>query len=282
MDAMRVGFLVGGAVSLAACFDPEITHCSDVDCPKEMVCDGLGGCAVPEQLSQCSGQLDGAECGYTTLGQVHVDGACEQGVCRSTQIPACLADLFLDSRVDSGMWELWLPENEPIVVSETDGQLAVALAPNVGRLYNGVQSRGRYEMIGGNVTTSVVPASQDIGVETSFAVEIDSSTGFAMSAYADRLHLIVHKSGGVTSSTAITYDPVAQRFWRIRHDSAGTMELETSPDNIAWTSQRSATVSRAPSGVIVTLLAGTYNDLGVPTPGTAHFDNVKLTSASCP
>ena len=279
---MRRSFLVGGAVWVSACFNPEITHCEDVDCPKEMVCDGLGGCATPDQLSQCSAQLDGAECSYTTLGQVHVDGACEQGVCRSTQIPACLADLFLDSRVDSGMWELWLPENEPIVVSESSGRLGVAVAPNVGRIYNGVQSRGRYEMIGGNVVVDVQPASQEIGVETSFSLEIDSSSGYSMSAYANRLHLIVHSSGGVTNSVAIDYDPVAHRFWRMRHDPAGTMELETSSDGMAWTSRRSAALSRTPTGVIVSLLAGTYISLGVEMPGTAYFDNVKLTSASCP
>jgi hypothetical protein len=39
---------------------------------------------------------------------------------------------------------------------------------------------------------------------------------------------------------------------------------------------------RPPTGVIVSLLAGTYIDLGVPNPGVAFFDNLKLTSASCP
>ena len=254
-----------------------------VDCPKEMVCDGLGGCATPEQLSQCAGQGDGTECGYATLSNVHVDGACEQGVCRSLQIPACLLDLFLDSRVDSGMWELWLPENEPVVVSESSGQLGITLAPNVGRVYNGIQSRGRYDMLGGDVRVEVAPASQEVGVETTFSVEVDSSSGFEMSAYANRLHLVVHSSGGVSNSIAIDYDPVAHRYWRVRHNGdAGTIELETSPDGVAWTSRRSSTVVRPPTSVIVSLLAGSYIDLGVADPGVAYFDNLKLTSASCP
>jgi hypothetical protein len=268
---------------LAGCHTAEITHCGTVDCPKEMVCDGLGGCATPEQLSQCEGQADGTECSYATLSQVHVEGACDTGVCRSLEIPACLFDQFLDNRVDSGMWELWLADNEPIVVVEESGKLGVRLAPNVGRVYNGIQSRGRYDMLGGNVRIEVEPASQEVGVETNFSVEVDSTSGFEMSAYANRLHLVTHASGGVSNSIAIDYDPVAHRFWRFRHDPlAASMELETSPDGDVWTSRRSSNVSRPPTGVIVSLLAGTYVDRGVTDPGSAFFDNLKLTSATCP
>lgn len=270
------------AGGLAGCFEEQITHCPTVDCPSEMVCDGVGGCAVPEQLSQCGGQTDGAACSYSTLSNVHIDGACESGVCRSRQIPACLFDQFLDSRVDAGMWELWLPSNEPIVVSEQPGKLAIQIAPDVGRLYNGIQSRGRYDMLGGDAAVEVEPASQEVGVETTFAVDIDSTLGFVMSAYASRLHLVVQSSGGITNSIPIDYDPVAHRFWRIRHDTAaGTMEMETSPDGQAWTSRRSAALARLPTGVVVTLLAGTYVDRGTAAPGVAYFHRVKLTSATC-
>jgi hypothetical protein len=284
---MRRSVLGGGLVAalcvLGACHSPEITHCGTVDCPKEMVCDGLGGCAVPEQLAQCAGQADGTECSYATLSKARVDGACDREVCRSLQIPACLEDLFLDSRVDTSMWELWLPDNEPVTVVEGGGKLAIQLAPNVGRVYNGIQSRGRYDMIGGHVRVEVEPASQQVGVETNFGVEIDSSNGFEISAYANRLHLVVYSSGGVTNSIAMDYDPVAHRFWRIRHDPVrATMELETSPDGEGWTSRRSATVPRLPTAVIVTFLAGTYLDRGVPDPGTAYVHRLKLTSATCP
>lgn len=280
----RLRALAVVAFALAAgCFRADVTHCPTFDCPKQMVCDGAGGCAVPEQLSQCAGQADGMACSYTTITQAHIDGACDMGVCRSLQIPACLADLFTDNVVDAGMWELWLPDNQPVVVSQGSGQLAITLAPGVGRVYNGVTSRGRYDMVAGNTTVEVQAASQDVGVETDFSVDLDSSSGYEMAAYANRLHLVVHTSGGVTNSIAVDYDPVAQKFWRIRHDPiAATIEFETSPDGMAWTSQRSAALTRAPTGVTVTLLAGTYIDVGVADPGVAYFDELKLTSASCP
>src|SRR5439155_21460468 len=149
---------------------------------------------------------------------------------------------------------LWLPSNEPVVAAEGDMTLSIQLAPGVGRVYNGVESSGRYEMVTGDAMVDVTPASQQVGVETLFAVDIDATTGYAMSAYAGRVHRIVHTSGGVTSSTAIDFDPVAHRFWRIRHDAGGTMELETSPDRTAWTSQRNAALPRLPTGVTVSLL----------------------------
>jgi hypothetical protein len=138
-------------------------------------------------------------------------------------------------------------------------------------------------MLGGDVRVEVTPASQEIGVETTFSVDVDATSGYEMSAYANRLHLVVNSSGGVSNSIAIDYDPVAHKFWRIRHDTASaTIELETSPDGVAWTSRRSAAVVRPPTSVVVTMLAGTYIDLGVPSPGIAYFDNLKLTSAACP
>ena len=279
----RLRAFVVTLLASGGCFRAEVTHCPTFDCPKQMVCDGVGGCAVPEQLSQCAGQNDGVECSYTTLTSAHIDGACDMGVCRSLQIPACLADLFTDDVVDAGMWQLWLPDNQPVVVNQQAGQLLVTLAPGVGRVYNGVTSRGRYDMVAGNATVEVEPASQEVGVETDFSVDLDSSSGYEMAAYANRLHLVVHTSGGVTNSIAVDYDPVAQKLWRIRHDQiAATIEFETSPDGTAWTSQRSAAVTRAPTGVTVTLLAGTYTDVGVAAPGVAYFDNLKLTSSSCP
>jgi len=278
---MKRVLIASVAFVLPACLKPDVVHCPDVDCPAKMVCDGFGGCAVPEQLSQCDGQSDGTQCSYATLAGVHVDGACDTGVCRSQQIPACLFDLFLADRVDTGMWDLWLPANEPVVVSENAGNLGVQLAPGVGRVYNGLESRGRYDMVTGNAMVDVAPASQIVGVETLLSVDLDSTTSYEMSAYAGRLHL-VYTSGGITSSTAVDYDPTAHRYWRIRHEASGSMELETSPDANTWTSQRSAALPRLPTGVTVSLLAGTYIDQGVTDPGIAYFYKVKLTSSTCP
>src|SRR5436190_21642531 len=67
--------------ALAACFSADVTHCPDVDCPKNEVCDNHGGCALPEQLSQCDGAADGTFCMYTDQTKNTVFGTCFGGEC---------------------------------------------------------------------------------------------------------------------------------------------------------------------------------------------------------
>jgi cysteine-rich repeat protein len=69
-------------VLVAACVEPQLRQCPTVDCPMAMVCDGHGGCAMPEQLAQCLGQDEGAACSYSSQANVRIDGACAGGVCR--------------------------------------------------------------------------------------------------------------------------------------------------------------------------------------------------------
>src|ERR1051325_12021073 len=66
---------------VAACVEPKFTHCPDVDCPANEVCDNHGGCALPEQFSACDGAADNSACGYTNIAGTHVDGACTGGLC---------------------------------------------------------------------------------------------------------------------------------------------------------------------------------------------------------
>jgi cysteine-rich repeat protein len=46
-----------------------------------MVCDNHGGCAFPEQLSQCTGKPNGTSCNYTNLAKQNIAGACNDGLC---------------------------------------------------------------------------------------------------------------------------------------------------------------------------------------------------------
>ena len=56
--------LVAAVCVFAACNSADVTHCPDVDCPKNEVCDNHGGCALQVQLAACAGQPDGASCTY--------------------------------------------------------------------------------------------------------------------------------------------------------------------------------------------------------------------------
>src|SRR5438105_3518080 len=67
--------------TLAACLQPKVNHCPEVDCPGAEVCDQHGGCALPQQLSSCAGVPDQTPCSYTDATEHHVDGGCSGGLC---------------------------------------------------------------------------------------------------------------------------------------------------------------------------------------------------------
>lgn len=129
----------------------------------------------------------------------------------------------------------------------------VAAVPTGANLYGGlaIQADGSGTFMG-------IYYHQDVGTLT-----LENAVGFA-------------DAGVVT----ITYDPVAHRWWRIRHDGTSAY-YETAPDGFTWTTRR--TVSTAPSWT-------NYNDLRVifeagdsPTAGDNflldNFNTQTLTAA---
>src|ERR1041385_4537961 len=77
---MKHLLLIFGIV-LGACVSPTLTHCPDLDCPKNEVCDGQGGCAFPQQLSACDGFTTGDPCTYPDPTGATVMGECVNMVC---------------------------------------------------------------------------------------------------------------------------------------------------------------------------------------------------------
>jgi hypothetical protein len=73
---LHIVLLVLASMVAVACHNAEITHCPEVDCPKEKVCDGHGGCAFPEQLDICKGHGDADTCSYRDPTGQTVTGQC--------------------------------------------------------------------------------------------------------------------------------------------------------------------------------------------------------------
>jgi cysteine-rich repeat protein len=80
--AMSARCVVIAVCALIGCASPRLTKCPDVDCPKDEVCDGQGGCALPSQLSACDGVAACGPCMYQDRTGNEITGACDNGVCR--------------------------------------------------------------------------------------------------------------------------------------------------------------------------------------------------------
>jgi cysteine-rich repeat protein len=64
-------------VMMSGCYGSGVTDCGAIACPNDRVCDGHGGCALPQQLSSCAGVGDATACSYPGVAT----GECNQNLC---------------------------------------------------------------------------------------------------------------------------------------------------------------------------------------------------------
>ncbi len=196
-----------------------------------------------------------------------------------TTPPPCLADSFDDGVDTARRWRLLKESNTPVVVDEEGGQLRIALVSSAPH-YNAVISRGEYDMVGGSALVEVVEVGTGVGdVETAFMLSLDVALAYRMGVYQTTLYLDEYRGSAPASRVTRAFDPVLDRWWRFR-DAGASIELETSPDGLTWTTKNSRPSVSAPSAVSVSLIGGTYAP--TPSPGTARFDNLAVISAGCP
>jgi hypothetical protein len=149
-----------------------------------------------------------------------------------------------------------------------------------GSHYNGIRSARAYDFTGAYSYVELVQApSASTKADAMFTIGLDANNYYRI--YVEEGILICQaKIGGVKRNLFTSaYDPVAHRFWRIRHDVAtGNVVFETasgSPDVAAsWVlryNERWDTAAVPLSSVLVELKAGTWQ-VETLTPGTVIFD----------
>jgi hypothetical protein len=78
---------------------------------------------------------------------------------------------------------------------------------------------------------------------------------------------------GVNDQLIHSFDAVAHRYWRIRHDiSSNAISFDTSPDAITWTTNKAVTAGFALTAVKFSLIAGAWGT-GNATPGAAIYND---------
>ena len=84
-----------------------------------------------------------------------------------------------------------------------------------------------------------------------------------------------HTVFGGRNATGLAFNPVAHRFWRIRHVASTRMFVfEASPDGVNWQTLRRDNVQFAVTALRPEISAGTW--LNEAAPGMAVFDNFKM------
>ncbi|HEU0014237.1 MAG TPA: vanadium-dependent haloperoxidase, partial [Longimicrobium sp.] len=176
-------------------------------------------------------------------------------------------DNFNDDKRDSAKWYAFGEYRE------INGRLELS-PTGVSGQYAGYESATTYDLAGSEISVELVhPLVSFSGAETILGVDKDSSNSVAISVANDRIYAEVQVAGTYTTPAYRAYDPVRDRWLRIR-EKDGTTYWETSPDGQTWGLLHSMANPVDPWAVEIKLSAGTYKDL--PQPGTAVFDNFNV------
>lgn len=182
-----------------------------------------------------------------------------------------------------GAWRSQEPTEKRVPFGFHNGALTIYLANRTPTpAYNGVQSTLRWDFTGRAAAIRAEYGRLHVkpGVDMKFRVTQDHHKGFAAIQVGQGLQMR-HQYGDQFWERTVPYDPVAHRWFRIRHVTADdTIRWELSPDGQHWTEyardKRRFDISR----VKMEIYGGTY--MPVESPGMAMFNHFSLKRDSAP
>jgi lysophospholipase L1-like esterase len=189
-----------------------------------------------------------------------------------------LADNFNDNVRDVALWTIgsFSGASGLVTVAETSAQLQITPPSSTGGVnYSGYTSLLTYDFTNGNVVVEAVQTTGNNTADTEAFIGVDANNNIVIVKESTSLLFQKKIAGGAYTNivSAITYDSVAHRWWRFRHETSDdTIRLDTSPDNVVWTQRASTPRPWLITNTRVVLDSGTYQS--VATPGTAIFDNL--------
>lgn len=224
----------------------------------------------------------GAGCSTGYLDEVRLyQSALAPALIKAMALPLgtqLFADDFDDNAIDPAFWT----QNSGSVPAQvTSGQLTASPPPNttcygdcIGSypgLYQGTPMDFTDRMISVEVTQVLADSTSG---ETELCLGDGNGNELLISVSGSDIAFRYWISGS-DYGTRIAYDPVAHRFWRLRHNAIGSLVYwETSPDGKSWTVQHSLPTPFPVTALTAFVGAGVWS----PTthPGTAIFDNLRV------
>ena len=159
-------------------------------------------------------------------------------------------------------------------IVERNQRLEIPLrAGQSGDRFNGYVAATARDFTDASASVEVVQVGAGFS-NTMLGVSLDRNNFLLMVVEAGELYLD-HTVFGGRNATGLVFNPVAHRFWRIRHVAATRMFVfEASPDGVNWQTLRRDNVQFAVTALRPEISAGTW--LNEAAPGMAVFDNFKM------
>ncbi len=219
----------------------------------------------------------------STLGPTSAPGAVRLEQINGTRLPpsagaleVCPVSSIQDGFDFSRLRPLWDWAYAQQGTSYQAGGGIITLTPASNQVgYAGLITGDTFDLRDGAIWVTVVEATAD---------DPDADTEFGVMRNGGQDIIKVSKTGTdlrfwstlntePTLHGSVPYDPVAHRYWRLRHVS-GDIHWETSPDMVIWTEHFQMAPPFDLGEVQVFMQAGTYNP--VAAPGQAVFDNFNV------
>ena len=158
-------------------------------------------------------------------------------------------------------------------VTEESGSLVMSF-PGSGDLWASAETWHLYDLTRSQLVIDVPALTGYSNFETyAQVVSLDGNNYLIIERYEGSLVVSVFVAGARVQSNSITYDPIAQRYWRFR-ESGALARVDTSPDGVDWTTRLTTPMAAFDmTNLRLELAAGHW----APGPGravTARFDAV--------
>ena len=263
ITTVLVGLFVASACSVSGDYAGTSFQCGDDEpCPAGFSC--------------VSGRCVGAAADAAMLDAFGPD-ATGGSDAAGTDAGSCLR--LSDNFDDNTIHESWLMfADAQTSVVETGGQLVVSVADDrPGMRVVGVQTVASIDFRSTNMVVEVPSMLALVDdAQAHFIIRVDGQNYVSIQQEAGQLSFGKGVGGQESGLGSVSYSAGTHRWWRIR-ERDGTMHIETSPDNVTYTTHATDTTPSFFSAAQLELSGGTQGR--VVSPGAVAFDNV---SVACP
>jgi hypothetical protein len=201
------------------------------------------------------------------------------GACTSPpdQRPPCVIDDFSTSAIDTRVWGIY---QQPPATIEARGGVLTSELVNGAAAYASVYSVQDLDFRDTSVSVEVLEVPTGAGAEVLLQWVVNNRFRHFIGVEAGWI-MFGTQNGAEYETREAPYDPVADRSWRLRHDSNGDrVAYETSSDGVSWALRHVSPRLIPLHEAYVELAAGSYME--VEQAGIAALDNFELAGACEP
>ncbi|HTJ42445.1 MAG TPA: hypothetical protein VL463_10150 [Kofleriaceae bacterium] len=164
-----------------------------------------------------------------------------------------LTDDFTAGSFDK-RWSAWA--DTPATIAQTGGNVVIT-TDGTTNIWSGFQSNHLYDLTDQAfyIDAATIPQKSPY-VAWMQAMEPDDDH-LEINVEGNTLQVLQVVGGSKVTNQSVTYDPVAQRYWRMRAD-ATNIYMDTSPDGTTWTNRATAAAQIDPRALMLIVGGGEY------------------------